>query len=61
MVSIMQEQVRKVAFISSYRPRRCGIATFTSDLVNNMSLAGGGELDVKTGKMNCNVNDKRTF
>jgi glycosyltransferase involved in cell wall biosynthesis len=32
---------KKVAFISSYAPRRCGIATFTSDLINNMQLAGG--------------------
>ncbi|NIP27364.1 MAG: glycosyltransferase [Phycisphaerae bacterium] len=32
---------KKVAFISSYLPRQCGIATFTSDLINNTKLAGG--------------------
>ena len=31
---------RKVAFISSYPPRRCGIATFTNDLISNISTAG---------------------
>lgn len=32
---------RKVAFVSSYLPRRCGIATFTSDLIKNVKGAGG--------------------
>jgi glycosyltransferase involved in cell wall biosynthesis len=36
---------KKVAFISSYLPRQCGIATFTSDLITNMKLAGGGEFE----------------
>jgi glycosyltransferase involved in cell wall biosynthesis len=35
----------KVAFICSYPPRKCGIATFTSDLIRNMKLAGGQYLD----------------
>ncbi|MHC4195826.1 MAG: glycosyltransferase family 4 protein, partial [Planctomycetota bacterium] len=30
---------KKVAFISSFPPRQCGIATFTSDLIENISLA----------------------
>ncbi len=34
---------KKVAFISSYLPRQCGIATFTSDLINSVELAGGEE------------------
>lgn len=34
---------KTVAFISSYLPRQCGIATFTSDLISNMRLAGGEE------------------
>jgi glycosyltransferase involved in cell wall biosynthesis len=33
---------RKIAFISSFFPRRCGIATFTSDLINNICLASEG-------------------
>jgi glycosyltransferase involved in cell wall biosynthesis len=41
MVRIIRESAKKVAFISSYMPRRCGIATFTSDLINNMKLADG--------------------
>ena len=36
---------KKIAFISSYLPRQCGIATFTSDLINNMKLAGGEEFE----------------
>jgi glycosyltransferase involved in cell wall biosynthesis len=36
---------KKVAFIASYLPRKCGIATFTSDLINNMKLAAGEEFE----------------
>jgi glycosyltransferase involved in cell wall biosynthesis len=36
---------KKVAFISSYSPRRCGIATFTSDLINSVGLAGDEEFE----------------
>jgi len=32
----------KVAFVSSYRPTRCGIATFTSHLVHSVQLAASG-------------------
>ncbi|MHC4619961.1 MAG: glycosyltransferase [Planctomycetota bacterium] len=35
--------VRKVAFISSYPPRKCGIATFTSDLVKSVASAAKGQ------------------
>lgn len=34
---------QKVAFIASYLPRKCGIATFTSDLISNIKLAAGQE------------------
>jgi glycosyltransferase involved in cell wall biosynthesis len=34
---------RKIAFISSFRPRKCGIATFASDLIENVGKAGGIE------------------
>ncbi|MHC4912594.1 MAG: glycosyl transferase family 1, partial [Planctomycetota bacterium] len=36
---------RKVAFISSYKPRKCGIATFTGDLVNSFQTAGRQEFE----------------
>jgi glycosyltransferase involved in cell wall biosynthesis len=32
---------RKIAFISSFLPKKCGIATFTSDLVKNVKAAAG--------------------
>ncbi len=36
---------KKVAFISSFLPRKCGIATFTSDLIKNTALAANGEFE----------------
>ena len=33
-------QPRKIAFVSSFLPRKCGIATFTSDLIKNARSAG---------------------
>jgi glycosyltransferase involved in cell wall biosynthesis len=36
---------RKVAFISSFPPRKCGIATFTSDLINNTAAAAKGDFE----------------
>jgi len=36
---------KKVAFISSFPPRRCGIATFTSDLIKNLTTAAKGEFE----------------
>ena len=33
--------IEKVAFICSYKQGKCGIATFTSDLITNVGLAGG--------------------
>jgi glycosyltransferase involved in cell wall biosynthesis len=32
---------RKIAFITSFHPRKCGIATFASDLIENIGKAGG--------------------
>jgi glycosyltransferase involved in cell wall biosynthesis len=40
---MLKEPAKRVAFISSYAPRKCGIATFTADLINNMKLAAGRE------------------
>lgn len=36
---------KKVAFISSFLPRKCGIATFTSDLIKSTALAAKGEFE----------------
>jgi glycosyltransferase involved in cell wall biosynthesis len=36
---------KKVVFISSFLPRKCGIATFTSDLIKSTSIAGKGEFE----------------
>ncbi|MBA7560436.1 D-inositol-3-phosphate glycosyltransferase [subsurface metagenome] len=36
---------KKVAFISSFPPRRCGIATFASDLINSLKVSGKGQFD----------------
>ncbi len=37
MISVKRK--KKVVFVSSYAPRRCGIATFTSDLIASMAQA----------------------
>jgi glycosyltransferase involved in cell wall biosynthesis len=42
---MLRETAKKVAFISSYAPRKCGIATFTSDLIANIKLASDGDFD----------------
>jgi len=34
---------KKVAFICSFPPRKCGIATFTSDLIKSMKIAAKGQ------------------
>jgi hypothetical protein len=31
---------QKVCFLSTYVPRKCGIAVFTKDLVENLDLTG---------------------
>lgn len=33
----------KIAFVSTYLPRQCGIATFTNDLLNSMKLVYGSD------------------
>lgn len=38
---IMRLNTQKIAFISSFQPRKCGIATFTSDLIKNIGETGG--------------------
>ena len=39
------EPVKKIAFVSSYLPRKCGIATFVSDLITNVRLCGEEQFD----------------
>ncbi len=39
------KSTKRVAFVCSYKPRKCGIATFTSDLINNVGLAGREEFE----------------
>ncbi|MCK4291812.1 MAG: glycosyltransferase family 4 protein [Planctomycetes bacterium] len=36
---------KKVVFISSFLPRKCGIATFTSDLITSTAAAAKGEFE----------------
>jgi len=36
---------KKVVFISSFLPRKCGIATFASDLIKNTALAAKGDFE----------------
>ena len=36
---------KRVVFISSFLPRKCGIATFTADLIANASASAKGELE----------------
>lgn len=36
---------KKVVFISSFPPRKCGIATFTSDLARNAAAAANGQFE----------------
>ena len=45
MIRMMRGATKKVAFISSYPPRKCGIATFTSDLIKGVRLTGGEEFE----------------
>lgn len=40
-----KSSTRKIAFISSFRPRKCGIATFTSDLIQSVSLSARGSFE----------------
>jgi glycosyltransferase involved in cell wall biosynthesis len=39
---IATNPIKKIAFVCTYKPRQCGIATFTSDLIKNIGLASAG-------------------
>ena len=40
-----KSNMKKVVFISSFPPRKCGIATFASDLIENTATAAKGEFE----------------
>jgi len=40
-----KNSAKKVAFISSFPPRKCGIATFTCDLINAVTSAAKGQFE----------------
>jgi len=42
MAKSTESTAKKVVFISSFLPRKCGIATFTSDLAKNTAAAAKG-------------------
>ena len=42
---MIKSNPKKVVFISSFPPRKCGIATFTSDLIENTAAAAKGEFE----------------
>lgn len=42
---MVKDTAKKVAFISSFLPRKCGIATFTSDLIKSVALAAADEFE----------------
>jgi len=42
---MVKHSARKVAFVSSFLPRQCGIATFTSDLIKGIKRSAGDEFE----------------
>jgi glycosyltransferase involved in cell wall biosynthesis len=45
MLGMVRSTTKKVAFISSFPPRRCGIATFASDLSNSLKSCAKGQFE----------------
>jgi len=42
---MFKDAKKRVVFISTFPPRRCGIATFTSDLIGSITAAAQGEFE----------------
>ena len=49
-------RVKEVAYVSTFPPRKCGIATFTADLVNSI-----GKLDKFMGQRVISIDGRRLF
>ena len=45
MLGMAKSSKKRIAFISSFLPRKCGIATFTSDLIENVAKASKGDFE----------------
>jgi len=45
MTRMAKDEKKRVVFISTFPPRKCGIATFTSDLIRNASTAAKGDFE----------------
>jgi glycosyltransferase involved in cell wall biosynthesis len=45
MLRMAKSSAKKVAFVSSYPSRKCGIATFTSDLIQNVKASAKGDFE----------------
>jgi glycosyltransferase involved in cell wall biosynthesis len=46
--------IKTIQFLSTFPPRECGIATFTDDLVNWVTMAGGGNFNCRVAAVNDN-------
>jgi len=53
MLRMAKGSAKKVAFISSFPPRQCGIATFTSDLIKNTAMVGKSEFEPLVVAIRC--------
>jgi len=42
----VNKKVKRIAVISSFPPRKCGIATFTCDLISSIEAQGEGEIEI---------------
>lgn len=50
------DKKKKIAFVSTFPPRKCGIARFTSDLIDSLQLAGDSNFEPLVVAMENNQN-----